>query len=90
MWRLMLTVLVVLVAVTEALPNFGFLTALGPYASKGLYSPPTGVQGFLPNQGQLKMKMKMKMALYLSQREIHTIAARAAQGDLSLKSHPKG
>ena len=34
-------------------------------------------------------KMKMKIALNLSQREIHTVAARAAQGDLGLKSHPK-
>ena len=32
---------------------------------------------------------KLKIALYLSQREIHTIASRAAPGDLGLKSHPK-
>ena len=31
----------------------------------------------------------MKIALYKSQRESHTIAARAAPGDLGLKSHPK-
>ena len=31
----------------------------------------------------------MKFALYQSQREIHTVAARAALGDLGLKSHPK-
>ena len=32
---------------------------------------------------------QMKIALYQSQREIHTVAARAAPGDLDLKSHPK-
>ena len=32
---------------------------------------------------------KLKIALYKSQREIHTVAARAAPGDLGLKSHPK-
>ena len=32
--------------------------------------------------------MKMKIALY-SEREIHTVAARAALGDLGLKSHLK-
>ena len=31
----------------------------------------------------------MKIALYQSQREIHTVATRAAPGDLGLKSHPK-
>ena len=31
----------------------------------------------------------MKIALYQSQREIHTVAARAAPGDLGSKSHPK-
>ena len=31
----------------------------------------------------------MKIALYLSQREIHTVVARAAPEDLVLKSHPK-
>ena len=35
------------------------------------------------------MKMKMKIALYQSQREIHTVAAKAAPGDLGLKSHVK-
>ena len=36
-----------------------------------------------------KMKMKMKIALYQSQREIHTVASRAAPGDLVLRFHPK-
>ena len=31
----------------------------------------------------------MNIALYQSQREIHTVAARAAPMDLGLKSHPK-
>ena len=31
----------------------------------------------------------MKIALHQSQKEIHTVAARATPGDLSLKSHPK-
>ena len=31
----------------------------------------------------------MKIALYQSQKEIHTVAARAEPGDLGLKSHPK-
>ena len=30
-----------------------------------------------------------KITLYQSQREIHTVAARAAPEDLDLKSHPK-
>ena len=34
-------------------------------------------------------KKKYKIALYQSQRENHTVAARAAPEDLSLKSHPK-
>ena len=33
--------------------------------------------------------VKLKIALYQSQREIHTVAARAAPGGLGLKSHPK-
>ena len=32
---------------------------------------------------------KMKIALYQSQREIHTVAERAAPRNLGLKSHPK-
>ena len=32
---------------------------------------------------------KVKIALYQSQREIHTVAARAAPEDLGLKSHPE-
>ena len=32
----------------------------------------------------------MKSELYLSQGEIHTVAAKAAPGDLGLKFHPKG
>ena len=32
---------------------------------------------------------KLKIALNYSQRNILTVAARAAPGDLSLKSHPK-
>ena len=36
----------------------------------------------------LIMKKKIKIALK-SQREIHTVAARAAPGDLGLKSYPK-
>ena len=31
----------------------------------------------------------MQIALYLSQRDIHTVAASSAPGDLSSKSHPK-
>ena len=37
----------------------------------------------------IKTFKKMKIALYKSQREIHTVDARAAPGDLGLKSHPK-
>ena len=33
-----------------------------------------------------KKSEKLKIALYQSQREIHTVAARAAPGDLGLKS----
>ena len=39
--------------------------------------------------GYWMMKIQMKIALYQSQREIDTVAARAAPGDLGLKSHPK-
>ena len=34
-------------------------------------------------------KKKKKIALSLSQRKIHTVAARATPMDLGLKSHPK-
>ena len=37
----------------------------------------------------LQHEKKLKIALYQSQREIHTVAARAAPGGLGLKSHPK-
>ena len=34
-------------------------------------------------------EIKMKIAQYESQREFHTVATRAAPGDIILKSHPK-
>ena len=37
----------------------------------------------------LILKKKLKIALYYTQREIHTVAGRAAPGDLGLMSHPK-
>ena len=41
------------------------------------------------NDNSMVISKKMKIALYQSQREIHTVDARAAPGDLGLKSHPK-
>ena len=38
---------------------------------------------------KMKKKKKTKIAIYQSKREIHTVAAREAPGDLGLKSHPK-
>ena len=36
-----------------------------------------------------KMKNELKIAIYKSQREIHTVTARADPGDPGLKSHSK-
>ena len=43
----------------------------------------------MPNGMKKKKEKKIKIALYKSKKEIHTVAARAAPGDLRLKSHPK-
>ena len=41
------------------------------------------------NKIQENWKLEMQIAFYQFQREIRTVVARAAPGDLGLKSHPK-